>query len=408
MTAPTLTIAGFGFDTNTANDSVSFSDGAVGTVSSATVSTLTIGFTTQPTATGSLSAVVTTDGFTNTNGSQQVATVIPPPPTVTAISTGIADSSTTITITGTNFLTTTSSDTVSFNLGFAGTVASATTSTLTVNVTSPPTALGTLTAVVTVAGTSSGSAVQVATEINGTWTVTSNAGSGGSFSSITLPYLIGTIVNGGQPTGGAALSGDTIAFASSLSNQTITLAKDLAPIVSLTITGQGAPGLAISGGNAGAPASNEGTEVGLFWIGGTEVITTSISNLTLENATAIFLAGPTFDNIDPSSTVIFTSDIITGSSDYPYGTGGGALWNAGTMTLNNDVCTSNTAESTTGGTGGGLVWNTTGGTLTLNNDLISNNIAANPGGAIANEGGTATIINSTFFGNTAGASGGAI
>ena len=462
IAASTLTIAGFGFDTNTANDSVSFSDGAVGTVTSATTSTLTVGFTTQPAAAGSLTAAVTTDGFTNTNGSQQVATVIYNP---------IQDSSSTITVNGSGFSTAIGSDSVSFNLGVVGTVSSATSSQLIVTVTTPPTALGNLTAVVTVSGTS-GSPIQVGTEVNGTWVVNSRIGGpgngGGSMSLITLPYLLGgynflrsgsisgnvltistingsvgigtTLVGAGAAAGtvvtgfdggtgnagtyfvnisqsvslsGAAitptvaLSGDTITFASSLSGQTITLQGEVSLSGNLTIVGLGANALAISGRNTDSFTANT-TSVGLFYTGGTAAITTSISGLTLENASALFLGGPAFDNSDTNSTVTLANDIIKNSFTTPTGNSG-AINNNGTITLNNDLFTSNSVGSATGGSAGGAIENGAGGTATLNNDTFSNNSAYYYGGAVANiSNGVITITNCTFFDNSATNDGGAV
>src|SRR5262249_13790570 len=57
--ASSLTINGFGFDTNPANDTVSFSGGATGTVTNATATQLTVGNLSGLTP-GSLSASVST------------------------------------------------------------------------------------------------------------------------------------------------------------------------------------------------------------------------------------------------------------------------------------------------------------------------------------------------------------
>jgi uncharacterized delta-60 repeat protein len=72
--ATTLIITGTGFDTTPGNNTVVFNNGAVGTVTAASATELTVTFSTQPTSFGSLTAVVT-----NGNGSSgapvQVATV---------------------------------------------------------------------------------------------------------------------------------------------------------------------------------------------------------------------------------------------------------------------------------------------------------------------------------------------
>lgn len=85
---------------------------------------------------------------------------------------------------------------------------------------------------------------------------------------------------------------------------------------------------------------------------------------------------------------------------------GGAVFNYGTLTVNNSVFDYNRAKASGGG-----IFN--GGAMTINNTTFQNNqvnISNQPneaGGAIWNNG-TATITNSTFVGNIASLSGGAI
>jgi hypothetical protein len=78
-TATTLTIAGTNFDTTAAHDSVTFSNGVTGTVTSATATSLTVGSLTglSAVATGTpLNASVTVDGVSS-GTAVQVATVAP-------------------------------------------------------------------------------------------------------------------------------------------------------------------------------------------------------------------------------------------------------------------------------------------------------------------------------------------
>ena len=155
--ATTLTINGFDFDPNKANDTVQFNDGAIGTVTAATASALTITFTTDPVLAGSLTAVVTSDTFTS--GPQvQVATVTP---VVTMNAALLLNTSSTIAINGFGFDPTAGNNSVAFNLGAAGTVTSASPTQLVVTFTTQP-AAGNLTAIATTDSISSGSAVQVA------------------------------------------------------------------------------------------------------------------------------------------------------------------------------------------------------------------------------------------------------
>jgi hypothetical protein len=159
--APTLTIAGSGFDPTAANDSVVFNDGAVGTVTSATAGTLTVTFSTAPTAGADLTAVVTADG-TSSGSPVQVATV---KPAVTSSTSNLSAGATSLTIAGVGFDPTIANDSVVFNDGAVGTVTAATATSLSVSLSTDPATAGSLTAVVTTNSQSSGSAVQVATVV---------------------------------------------------------------------------------------------------------------------------------------------------------------------------------------------------------------------------------------------------
>jgi IPT/TIG domain len=173
LTATTLVIAGTRFDSTAANNTVTFNNGAIGTVTSATATSLTVNFSTRASA-GNLTVVVTTNGV-STEAPVQVATISP---TVTLSTTNLAANANTITIAGSGFDTTASRNIVTFNNGAAGTVASASSTSLTVTLTTKPTTAGSLTASVTVNGASSGTAVQVAnvTPVVTTSTATLSAG----------------------------------------------------------------------------------------------------------------------------------------------------------------------------------------------------------------------------------------
>jgi stress response protein SCP2 len=159
INATTLTIAGTGFDTTAANNTVTLNNGAVGNVTSATATQLIVNLTIPPTTIGSLTAVVTS--FGGTSGiAVQVANIVAAP-TVTLNTNSLAINATTLTIAGTGF-DTVGSNTVTFNNGAVGNVTSATATQLVVNLTTPPTTIGSLTAVVTSFGGTSGIAVQVA------------------------------------------------------------------------------------------------------------------------------------------------------------------------------------------------------------------------------------------------------
>ncbi len=105
-----------------------FNNSAVGTVTAATATSLTVTFTTAPSAVGNLTAVVTSNSISS-GSAVQVATV---KPAVTANSSSLGINSDTITITGVGFDTTASQNTVAFNNGAVGTVTTATSTSLTV------------------------------------------------------------------------------------------------------------------------------------------------------------------------------------------------------------------------------------------------------------------------------------
>ena len=136
--AATLTIAGSGFDTTFANNTVAFNKGAVGTVTAGTATSLTVTFSTQPTGVGSLTAVVTTDGV-NSGTAVQVATVAP---AVTGSTANLAANAGSIVIDGYDFDTTAANDSVTFNDGAVGTVHSATATSLDVTINTAPATAG--------------------------------------------------------------------------------------------------------------------------------------------------------------------------------------------------------------------------------------------------------------------------
>lgn len=158
--AATVTINGFGFDPNAGNNTVAFNLGAVGVVTAATDASLTVTFSTPPTSLGTLTAIVTSDGY-QAAGAVQVATVVPAVPPST---TPLTVYSTSLTISGSGFdASTPANNTVALALqgtSIPATVTAATSTSLTITC-SPPSSLtgtsGILTAVVTTDGYSSGS-----------------------------------------------------------------------------------------------------------------------------------------------------------------------------------------------------------------------------------------------------------
>ena len=112
----TITINGSGFSTTAASNSIVFNDGAIGTVSNATATSLTVTFSTIPVAAGTLTAVVTTNSVSS-GSPVQVATVTP---VVTSNTTNVAPNVATLTINGSGFSTAAASNSVTFNDGLRG------------------------------------------------------------------------------------------------------------------------------------------------------------------------------------------------------------------------------------------------------------------------------------------------
>ena len=161
--ATTFMIYGQNFETTPGNNVLTLNRGASATVTAATATTMTATFTVNPTSNGTLTAIVV-----NANGTSapavQVGTVVAVP-TVSSNTANLYNTATTLTIAGTGFSTIASANVVTLNLGAAGTVTAATTTSLTVTLSSMPNALGSLTAIITNANGSSSPAVQVATVI---------------------------------------------------------------------------------------------------------------------------------------------------------------------------------------------------------------------------------------------------
>jgi hypothetical protein len=163
--ATTLTIAGTGFDTTAAHNSVVVKDTVTGTSitvtpTTVTATSMTVSLTGIGTLTGGdhLTAVVTTNSVSS-GSAVQVGTVIP----VVTLS-KVAATSPTVTINGFGFDPVIAHDVLTLTnngVAISGTITAATATSLTVTINSPVNA-GTLSAVVKVNGASSGAAIQVA------------------------------------------------------------------------------------------------------------------------------------------------------------------------------------------------------------------------------------------------------
>jgi IPT/TIG domain len=372
--ALTIMINGTDFDSNAANDTVTFDNGVTGNVFSASSTSLLVTFTNPGGVSGlpvgtHLDASVTT--FAGSSSLVQVATISAaiPSPTVIVNTANIADSATSIVIFGSNFSTTVASDSVTFNNGVTGSVTAATTTQLTVSLTAPPTALGALTAVVfTVSGINSGAPVQVAAEVNSNWHVTNTNGtaSSGSLASKTLPYAAAH-----------ALGGDTIDFDAAIYGSTITTSATLTLNNSVTINGPGSSVMTINGNNNHS----------VFAI--SPAATSAISGLTVTNGLAITGSG-----ILNRGMLTLSNDAITANGDSHNTTNlhGDGIYNAGTLSISDCTIDNNASYLD----GGGIENH---GTMSISDSTIANNAALSYGGGIYNPAGNVTLTNVTIAGN---------
>jgi RNase P/RNase MRP subunit p29 len=158
--AERITIHGTGFDPRPGRNIVAFDGGVTGKVVSATRRELVVQFTQKPSAAGTLSATVTTNGRIS-GAAVGVATVVEAP-AVTVDTASLARGAKTLTIRGTGFDPANLTNRVRLSGGATGIVTAATATTLTVAVRNLPAAGTQLRATVTSFSGTSGAAVTVA------------------------------------------------------------------------------------------------------------------------------------------------------------------------------------------------------------------------------------------------------
>ncbi|MFO1065425.1 MAG: hypothetical protein U0892_16285 [Pirellulales bacterium] len=284
--ASTVLIVGLGFDTTAANNTVVFDSGATGTVASATASLLTVTLVGAPAA-GNLNAIVTTNSIIN-GSAVQVATVRPVVTTSTANLNADASS---ITINGYGFDPTAANNSVSFNNGAAGTVTQATSTSLTVSLTTTPTTAGSLTAIVTSNSVASGAAVQVATVVpvitSDTTDIAANAAT--------------VTING---FGFSTTPGNNVVTFDNGATGTVTASTATA----LTVTFANKP---TEAGSLSASVSVGGVNSSTVQIASVIPVVTANSGLQLAaNATTMTIYGVGFDTTAGNNTVVFNNDAV--------------------------------------------------------------------------------------------------
>jgi len=148
--AKTITINGFGFDPVASNNKVTFSNGAIGNVTKATSTSITVTLATAPKSSGPITAVVTTNGISS-GFPVQVASVTPVVTPSANPQSAMAES---IVIRGVGFDKIPANNRVTFNNGAVGivTAVNSTGTAITVSFTTKPAVAGALTATVVVEG----------------------------------------------------------------------------------------------------------------------------------------------------------------------------------------------------------------------------------------------------------------
>ncbi len=210
---------------------------------------------------------------------------------------------------------------------------------------------------------------------------------------------------------------NAIVFTGGGASGVITLLSELPAIaVNATVTGPGSANLTISGGsayqifsiNSGVAASISGLTIA------NGAVTGGANGGAVFNAGSLTISTTTFNNNSASGgdggaiensggTLIVTSVVFTNNSA---SLGGGIQISSGTATVSYSTFTGNSA-----GAGGGAIDNL--GTLTVNGGTFaSNTVTSGAGGAIVNDGqsgfGAATITGAAFNNNTASGNGGAV
>jgi hypothetical protein len=189
----------------------------------------------------------------------------------------------------------------------------------------------------------------------------------------------------GDAAAGAS-GADMINFAADLVGQTITLGGvELSITEDLSISGLGASGLTISGGNASRVFSIDSEA------------TVELSGATIaDGSTADVDSGGAVHN---SGTMTVSDCVFTDNSAEYYA--GGAFYNLGSLTIINSTLRANGANL------GGGVYNI--GTLEVHGSTLSANTAETNGAGIYTEDGGAAIVRGTeFIDNVSGSAGGAI
>jgi Concanavalin A-like lectin/glucanases superfamily len=192
-----------------------------------------------------------------------------------------------------------------------------------------------------------------------------------------------------------AASGDTIQVAAGTYQDIVAIAS---PLTNITIDGAGNASTTIDGLSTSAQIGS------VFAI--ESGASATIENLTIADGEGVlFTSGnvsTTYGNgvfVSLGGAATLSNDTITGSTDTRGNQvvdNGGAVYNAGTVTMTDDTVSNN--GGTAGMFDGGGIFTASGTTTTLTGVTLSGNVAADAGGAVYN-GGTTTLNDDTFSAN---------
>ncbi len=284
--ASTLKIYGSGFDTTANNNSVTFTNGAAGSVTNATATELTVNITTPPTTAGPLNATVTTNSAAG--NSTQVANVAP---VVTSSTTGLPANANSIIIAGLGFDTTITNDLVTFDNGAVGTVTAATSTQLTVSLSTRPVTAGSFSAVVTANGISSGVPVQVAAVTPVVTSATTAVAANASTITINGFGFDPVVANNSISFNNGAVGTITSASPTSLTVAFSTKPTSAGSLTAVVTTNSQTSGAA--------------TQVAAI----TPVVTMSTASIAA-NASSIIIAGLGFSTTAANNTVVFNNGAV--------------------------------------------------------------------------------------------------
>lgn len=247
------------------------------------------------------------------------------------------------------------------------------------------------------------------------YVVTSTGGGIAVDGQITLREALAAATSGTAVGDAAAGTGnDTITFAAALSGSTIDIfATSSVTTGTLAINGDsdgdGTRDITIN--YAAPPFSDQATQEQHFNV--SAGATLSLTDITISGG-SVFFAPAGSPNpgsgrggaVENAGTLSLDGAAFTGNS----ATEGGAIYNAGTVTLNDSSLNGNSAVS------GGAIYNAVGGTITGSNNFLSANTATassagEGGGAVFNSGGSVTFTDSSIINNDVlgtGGSGGGI